>query len=109
MRSGGKTKSTLPVAIALRESDSALTLDRLQAERTVRCGTRKNDGNGAVLLIVGEGAEEVIDRHPARRLLWDCCKPEDALFNTDVGIRRDDIDVIRQDARSVHSFHHGKS
>ena len=68
---GGRTKSTTPAAIALfgmpsyfavshflSEGDASGSLDRLEAQRPIRRGSRQNDAKGPAAAVRRQGAEK---------------------------------------------------
>src|SRR6185295_13302985 len=47
---------------SLHDRQAAPLLDRLEAQRAVRTAAREDDADGLVLLVLGQGAEEAVDR-----------------------------------------------
>jgi hypothetical protein len=87
----------------LREGDAADLLDRLEPERSVGAGARQHDADGARGLILGQGAEEVVDRQvraPAPSIR-DRHHLQGAVQDGQVGARGDDVHVVRLDAHPV--------
>ena len=57
----------------LRDRDAALGLDEAQTQRAVGSGARKDDADRALLLVLGQGAEEDVDRAPLGRAAPGAC------------------------------------
>ena len=53
--------------VVLRERDAARRLDLLEPERAVGGGAREDHADGLVALLLGERAQEVVDRAVLRR------------------------------------------
>ncbi len=85
----------------LRKRDSTLSLDGLQSERAVRIRARKDHADGAVGLIFGQSAQEIIYRMPARAPLLAWLQAQRTFGDRHAGIRGQDINVIGFDPHSV--------
>ena len=62
MALGGMLAWPARCAVALRQGQPAALLDRLEAERAVAAAAGEDDADGALALVVGEAAEEQVDR-----------------------------------------------
>ena len=77
----------------LHEDDAACFLDRLEADRAVRAGAREDDGE-AIAVLLGERPEEKVDRRSSPSRTVEFVRRDLVIGNSQVPIRRNDIDVI---------------
>jgi hypothetical protein len=82
--------------IVLREGDAALGLDRIEAGRAVGQRAREDDADRAVVALLGERAEEGVDR-VVRAGMVAGVEAEPAPGEEHRAVRRDHIDVIGPD------------
>ena len=88
----------------LSEGDAARGLDRLQAQRPIRCGSRQNDAEGLAAAVRRQGAEKRVDRHvaaagrPGRGM-------KDSIGNAQIASRRNHINMVGLGASLA--FHFG--
>ncbi len=77
----------------LGEGGAARSLDRLQAQRPIRCGSRHNHAERPASAVRRQGAEEIVDRHvaaadrPVRGV-------QDSTGNAQIAARRNHVNVI---------------
>ena len=72
-------------------------LDTANTRRAVTACTGQNNRHSALLLVLGQGAQEKVDRqaHPAP--LCRLCQIQRPVLNAQKSFRRYDIDVVRCD------------
>ena len=78
----------------LRHHHAGLALDRARAQRAVAAGAREHDADRALTLVLGQRAEEEIDRQaltPRRRGLQQLQAPVDECH---VAVGRDDVSAV---------------
>ena len=87
----------------LREGDAAGLLDRLQTERAVRAGPRKDDPDRARALILGQRAEEIVDGEvrATRPFHGRRHEVQHALQDGQIRVGRNDVDAPRLDRHPV--------
>ena len=77
----------------LSEGDTARGLDRLQAQRPIRCGSRQNHAERLAAAVCRQGAEKRVDRHvaatrrPGRGM-------KDSIGNAQIASRRNHVNMI---------------
>ena len=114
MPSGGSTRSTAPLAIALcgmpgccadcfvlRERDAAGGLDLADAQRAVRARARQNDADRGRPLDRRERAQEMIDRVMRAPIVGTRRHGEHTVGDRDAGVGLNDVDVVRRDLGAV--------
>ncbi len=79
----------------LRDRHPALRADVFQPDRAIRIRPGKNHAQPALPVSLRQGAKEKIDRHPAAQRLLRRDQPQRAVFESQLMIRRNHIDVIR--------------
>ncbi len=91
----------------LRERDAAPTLDRGQAERSIRGGPRQHDADGARSLVEGQRTKEVVygKMHALRRRALH--QAEATVKDRQVLARRYDVDVVGLHLHVVLGHEHG--
>jgi hypothetical protein len=90
----------------LRETETAMLLDGLQAQRAVTAAARENDADGLFLLIFGERSEEDIDRLAVLARRRRCRHAKSPALDRHHGVRRDDEDMVRGERHAVLGLHH---
>ena len=92
----------------LGEGDAALGLDGLEAEGAVGAAAGQDHADGASLLVVGQGAEHVVDGH-VRPPGADARRQDDAaVMDGQIGVGRDQVDVAGQEAHPGLGLGHGQ-
>ena len=91
-------------SLFLGEGDTARGLDRLEAQRPIRCGSRQNDAEGLAAAVRRQGAEKRVDRHVAATV-----RPgrgmKDSIGNAQIASRRNHVNMVGLDASLA--FHFG--
>src|SRR5579863_6977946 len=91
----------------LREGDAVLRLDGLEPFGPVAGGAREDDADRVAPTIGGQRAEEEIDGQVRLARFVDARKErQDAVQDPDVGVGRNDIDVIGLDALAILGLAH---
>jgi hypothetical protein len=85
----------------LGEDAPGLLADRPQAEGAVRAHAREHDPDASRAEIVGQRAEEEVDRQALAARRHRIEEVEDAVDDGHVLVRRDHVDVVRPEARAV--------
>ena len=85
--------SDFAVRSILSEGDAARGFDRLEAQRPIRCGSRKNDAEGLAAAVRRQVAEKGIDRHIAATC-WPRRGLQDAIGNAQIASRRNHVNMI---------------
>gem|GEM_PF-2189069 len=94
----------------LRQHQPSFTLDLAQPYRSVSTHTGKNDCHCQILEILGQGAEEKVNRQPWPSVFGDVPELERAVENGEVFVGRNGVDVVRRSlhvAGSRHNRHAG--
>ena len=86
-------RSVFGLVRVLHEDDAACFLDRLEADRAIRAGAREDDGE-AIAVLLGERPEEKVDRRSSPSRTVEFVGRNLVIGNSQVPIRRNDIDVI---------------
>ena len=86
-------RSVFGLVRVLHEDDAACFLDRLEADRAVRAGACEDDGE-AIAVLLGERPKEKVDRRSSPSRTVELVGRDLVIGNSQVPIRRNDIDVI---------------
>ena len=92
--------------VVLHESDPALSLDRLQAERPVGPGPRQNHADGLTVSRDRQRLQEHIHRQMQSGSQSAWSQPQSIPLDHHVRVRRDDVDVIRLQLSPIAHFAH---
>lgn len=93
--------------LILGERDAAAGLDLAQAERAVGAGAGQDDSDGLRELILAQGTEEVVDREVVAAALAARRHVKQPPGQRQVGIRRNDVDMVRKDGHPLRRLHDG--
>ena len=77
----------------LSEGDAARGLDRLEAERPIRCGSRQNDAERFAAPVRRQGAEKRVDGHVAATV-WPGRGMKDSIGNAQIASWRNHVNMI---------------
>jgi hypothetical protein len=92
--------------LLLREGEAAGRFDLAYPERAVRARPRQDDANGMRPLDRGERTQKVIDGVMRTTVVRAGRDRQDAVGNGEVGVRLNDVDVVRRDLHAVHRVDH---
>ncbi len=93
----------------LRDRHAAHGFDLLGARRAVAAHARHDDANRPLALLLGQRAEEVVDRPVVPRLGQRRAQMQLAVFNRERVPRPNDVHVVRFDGHAVFNLVHGHS
>ena len=88
----------------LRNADAAGSLDGLCTRCPVGARAGQDDGDGFLVLLGGERAEEVVDRPAMAAFLDRVAEPQRAELERERMARRDDIGLVGLDRHAVADF-----
>ena len=100
----GHTLLGMMIEVGLAERQAAAFLDGRHTDGAVAPVTREDDPDGIFLLVFGEGRQENVDRHAARRGRRGALQLQDTVLDREDGVRRRYIDVVGFDLGSGHGL-----
>ncbi len=90
----------------LDDRDAARADDRPHAQRAVGAGARQDDPDGVLALVLGERAQEGVDRHALPARLFELGELQHAVEDAHAAVRRDHEDGVRAHGHLVGRLGH---